>query len=206
MTTITVNAFDFQALQLFIAKKDVRHWLNGFHVNREWLAATDGKVLMRIFHGCDVGDDFPEDGYILEPVKVATKRAPDGNDPVVTLSLERQLTPMASGAQLVTPKLELSANNSPAVVRLEFQPGQFPDIERIIPNRDTAKPVANYFNPEYFELVGKASKLLCKGMDIKDGMVTTLGESKQATLFKIPQRADVDIVVMPMNPREWGSV
>ena len=206
MTTITINAFDFQALQLFIAKKDVRHWLNGFHVNREWLAATDGKVLMRIFHGCDVGEDFPEHGYILEPVKVATKRAPDGNDPVVTLSLERQHTPMASGAQLVTPKLELSANNSPAVVRLEFQPGQFPDIERIIPNRDTAKPVANYFNPEYFELVGKAAKLLCKGMDIKDGMVTTLGESKQATLFKIPQRADVDIVVMPMNPREWGDV
>lgn len=208
MTTITVNAFDFQALQMFIAKKDVRNYLNGFHVGRHHLTATDGKVLLRIAHNCQVGDNFPDDGYILDAVKVSTKRTPNGEDAMVTLQLERIEAPcnVVNGAIAVTDKLELTANNSPATVRLEALAGTYPDVERVIPKRCEAKPVANYFNPEYFELVGKASKLLCKSVGASDGMITTLGEPKNATLFLIPQRLDVEMVVMPMNPREWGEV
>jgi hypothetical protein len=208
MTTIIVNAFDFQALQMFIAKKDVRNYLNGFHVGKHHLTATDGKVLLRIAHNCQVDDNFPDDGYILDAVKVATKRAPNGEDAMVTLQLDRIEAPcnVIDGAVAVTDKLELTANNSTATVRLEALAGTYPDVERVIPNRDTAKPVANYFDPKFLELAGKAAQLLCKSVGASDGMVTTLGEPKQATLFKIPQRSDVDMVVMPMNPREWGEV
>lgn len=208
MTTITVNAFDFQALQMFIAKKDVRNYLNGFHVGRHHLTATDGSVLLRIAHNCRVDDNFPDDGYILDAVKVATKRAPNGDDPMVTLQLDRIEAPcnVTDGAIAVTDRLELTANNSTATIRLEALSGHYPDVERVIPKRCEAKPVANYFDPEYFELVGKAARLLCKSIGARDGMVTTLGEPKQATLFKIPQRLDVEMVVMPMNPREWEHV
>lgn len=208
MTTITINAFDFQALQMFMAKKDVRNYLNGFHVGPDHLTATDGKVLLRIAHNCRVDDNFPDDGYIFDAVKVATKRAPNGDDAMVTLQLDRIESPcnVTEGAVSVTDRLELTANNSPATVRLEALAGKYPDVERVIPKRCEAKPVANYFNPELLEIAGKAARLLCKSVGASDGMVTTLGEPKQATLFKIPQRSDVDMVVMPMNPREWGEV
>lgn len=208
MTTITVNAFDFQALQMFIAKKDVRNYLNGFHVGRDHLTATDGSVLLRIAHNCRVDDNFPDDGYILDAVKVATKRAPNGDDPMVTLQLDRIEAPcnVTDGAIAVTDRLELTANNSTATIRMEALSGRYPDVERVIPKRCKADPVGNYFDPKYLQLAGKAAELLCKGMDIKHGMITTLGEPKNATLFLIPQRLDVEMVIMPMNPREWEHV
>ena len=203
MHVFNVNAFDFQAVQLFTAKKDVRQYLNGWHISRTHLSATNGHVLIRLAHQNELGDDFPSDGYTFHNVKVPTKRAENGDDGLVMITVGEEEATMEHGAKFVNYRFELRSNNSPAMIGLSRIEGKYPDIDRVIPNPSNPSP--NHFNPEYIELIGKASRLLCKGAGISHGMLVGRGDENQATLFSIAQRDDVDMVLMPMNPKAWGD-
>ena len=197
MSNLKISAFDWAALQLFAAKSDVRHYLEGIHIGEKYLSATNGHVLMRIEHGQDVADSVPSTGLIVEPVKVATKRAPTGDNAEITLAFEEYIP---TGCTAPSYSVSLSANNAPGLEqKLSIVNATYPDCERVIPARCSRYTTNNYYDANYLELISKAAKLLGKAIDIKAPMTQILGKENSASLVEVYRREDVTMVVMPMR-------
>lgn len=197
MQNLKISAFDWAALQLFTAKNDVRNYLQGIHIGEKYLSATNGHVLMRIEHGQDLAGLIPSVGLIVEPVKVATKRAPTGDNAEIILIFEQYVP---TGCTAPSYSVSLSANNAPGLEqKLSIVNATYPDCERVIPARCSRYTTNNYYDANYVELIGKAAKLLGKAIDIKAPMTQILGKENSASLVEVYHRADVTMVIMPMR-------
>ena len=198
MNNLKISAFDWAALQLFTSKNDVRNYLEGIHIGEKYLSATNGHILMRIEHGQDIAGLIPSVGFIVEPVKVATKRAPTGDNAEIMLTFEEYIP---TGCAAPSYNVILSANNAPGLEqKLSIVEATYPDCERVIPARCSRYTTNNYYDANYLELIGKAAKLLGKAIDIKEPMTQILGKENSASLVEVYHRADVTIVIMPMRP------
>ena len=198
MSNLKISAFDWAALQLFAAKNDPRYYLVGIHIGEKYLSATNGHILMRIEHGQDIAGLIPSAGFIVEPVKVATKRAPNGDNAEIMLTFEEYIP---TGCTAPSYNVILSANNAPGLEqKLSIVEAQYPACERVIPARCSRYSTNNYYDANYLELIGKAAKLLGKAIDIVAPMTQILGEENSASLVEVYHRADVTIVIMPMRP------
>jgi len=190
------NANDLKALDLFSAKNDVRYWLNGIHIDRNHVTATNGHVLLRICYGQDL--DLGPDGIVLALPKFTVK----ASNPGCAISIEETETPVPHGNDTVTEYsrvARLFINDT--VHKLEIIDGQYPDVTRVIPSENQTKQSDSSFQSQYLELIAKAARLLNRNK--KETTCRLYGETNCAHRVDIGGRDDVEMVIMPLtNPKK----
>ena len=190
------DGFEWNALNLFASKQDVRYYFQGLHLNRDRIAATNGHVLMAIRHNDVLKQklkDLPEEGVIIPTTKaiVTTKNN------IVQFSIYLKWR---------TAKMNIKISDSKSTKIVEVIDGKFPDIESVIPkdidaiylqNKKLALAEEPHFDAQYFELVGKAAQLINKSKKSKLCCVRVVGNANNAAKVQINGRDDIDIVLMP---------
>ena len=193
--TLTISAYHWQALALFVDPKDIRYMINGVNISTHHLTATNGHVLMCIEHGHDFGDFLPEHGVTVEAFKAGTKRV-DGNDPMVSLTVSE-----TGGTHYGV--VQATCTASPGISQtLDVRMQDFVDYERVIPKHGNNEEFSheNHIDAKYLQLLGKAGVLLAKGegrkfmsMNIRgtenNAMLVTFGGFPQARAFVMPMRS-----------------
>ena len=192
--TLTISAFHWQALALFVDPKDVRYHINGVNISARHLTATNGHVLLCIEHGHDFGDFLPEHGVTVEAFKAGTKRV-NGNDPMVSLTVSE-----TGGTHYG--EVQATCTAAPGVVQnLEVRMMDYPDYERVIPkhNDNDEFSHANHIDAKYLELLGKTGVLLAKGKGRKSMPMNIRGTENNAMLVTFSGLPQARAVVMPMR-------
>tara|TARA_Y100000114_G_scaffold42863_1_gene38171 strand:+ start:51 stop:677 length:627 start_codon:yes stop_codon:yes gene_type:complete len=192
--TLTISAFHWQALALFVDPKDVRYHINGINISAHHLTATNGHVLLCLEHGHDFGDFLPKHGITVELFKAGTKRV-DGKDPTVSVTISE---PGGTNYGVV----QATCTASPgAVQNLEVRMQDFPDFERVIPkhsDNDTFSH-ANHIDGKYLELLGKTGVLLAKGAGRTTMPMNICGPENSAMLVTFRDLPQARAVVMPLQ-------
>ena len=192
--TLTISAYHWQALTLFVDPKEVRYHITGINISAHHLTATNGHVLLCIEHGQDFGDFLPEHGVTVEAFKPGTKRV-GGQDPMVSLTVSEPGGTHYGGVQA-------TCTASPGVVQnLEVRMQPFPDYERVIPkhsDNDTFSH-ANHIDGKYLELLGKTGVLLAKGEGRKSMPMNIRGIENNAMLVTFSGLPQARAVVMPIR-------
>lgn len=197
--TLTISAYHWQALALFVDPKDVRYHINGVNISAHHLTATNGHVLLCIEHGHDFGDFLPEYGVTVEAFKAGTKRV-NGNDPMVSLTVSE-----TGGTHYGV--VQATCTASPNVSQnLEVRMMDYPDYERVIPKHsdNDAFSHANHIDAKYLELLGKAGVLLAKGEGRKSMPMNIRGTENNAMLVTFSGLPQARAVVMPMRGGAMG--
>jgi hypothetical protein len=192
--TLTISAFHWQALALFVDAKDVRYMITGVNISAHHLTATNGHVLLCLEHGHDFGDFLPKHGITVELFKAGTKRV-DGKDPTVSLTISEP-----GGTNYG--KVQATCTASPGVVQnLEVRMQDYPDYERVIPTHDDNDTLshANYVDARYLELLGKAGVLLSKGAGRTTMPMNICGPENSAMLVTFRDLPQARAVVMPLQ-------
>lgn len=192
--TLTISAYHWQALALFVNPKDVRHHITGVNISAHHLTATNGHVLLCIEHGHDFGDFLPEHGVTVEAFKAGTKRV-GGLDPMVSLTVSE---PGGTHYGVV----QATCTASPGVVQnLEVRMQNYVDYERVIPKQSDSDTLshANHIDAKYFELLGKAGVLLAKGEGRKSMPMNIRGIENSAMLVTFYGLQQARAVVMPIR-------
>ena len=192
------NALHWQALALFINRKDARPHISGINISAKHLTATNGHVLLSIEHGHNFDDFMPEDGITVEACKVGVKKV-EGNQPTITLTLTK------SGFEHYS--VEATTNNAKGVTQsLEICQGNFPDYERIFPSfaeneafRNEAFSYTNCLDAKYLELIGKAGVLLQKGEGANSWPMNIKGLDDQAMLVSFSFLPIAKALIMPLR-------
>ena len=193
------DGFEWNALNLFAAKHDVRYFLQGLHLNRDRIAATNGHVLIAIKHNDVLRQklkDLPAEGVIIPTTKamVTTKNN------IVQISIDD------IGGGTIEKQFEIKIVDSKSTQIVKAINGKFPDIERVIPKDIEASYVDNkkltldeepHFQAQYFELVAKAAQLISKSSSSKLCCVRVVGNAQSPAKVQINGRDDIDIVLMP---------
>ncbi len=193
------DGFEWNALNLFASKHDVRYYLQGLHLTRDRIAATNGHVLMAIRHNDVLKQmlkNLPDEGVIIPTTKamVTTKNN------IVEISIDD------IGSGTIEKQFEIKIVDSKSTQIVQAINGKFPDIERVIPKDIEASYVENkkltldeepHFQAQYFELVAKAAQLISKSSSSKLCCVRVVGNANNAAKVQINGRADIDIVLMP---------
>ena len=191
------NANDLKALDLFSAKNDVRYWLNGIHIDRNHVTATNGHVLLRICHGQNL--DLGPDGIVLALPKFTVKASNPGC--AISIKNIETGTPHTTGYVLsVTETATLLINAEKH--DLEILDGQYPDVSKVIPEfvKKEDRSFHAPFNAKYLELIGKTAKLLNPKNKNKNLACWIYGENPQnAHRVEIQNRDDIDILIMPVR-------
>jgi hypothetical protein len=201
--TLTINAFHWQALALFVNPKDVRYHINGVNISAHHLTATNGHVLLCVEHGHDFGDFLPKHGITVELFKAGTKRV-DGKDPTVSLTISE---PGGTNYGVV----QATCTASPgAVQNLEVRMQDFPDYERVIPkhsDNDTFSH-ANHIDAKYLELLGKTGVLLAKGASRTTMPMNICGPENSAMLVTSASRSHAATVErsLELHPGELARL
>ena len=189
--SVTIPVNDLKALNLFSAKKDVRYFLNGLHIDGRYITATNGHVLMRIKHHWPVEQSFVLDSGVTvsNPILMTSRKLPNA-----ILNFSNDCTVLKENW---VQSVELIHGDNQNSQKLEIIDGQYPDIERVIPKVGDLETSNAVIQGQYLELIGKTAKLL----DPKTKAVgcRIVGNKNEAQLVKINGRDDVEIVVMPMN-------
>ena len=193
------DGFEWNALNLFASKHDVRYYLQGLHINRDRIAATNGHVLMAIRHNDLLKQalkDLPEEGVIIPTTKAM----------VTTKNNIIQLSINDIGGGTIEKQFEIKIVDSKSTQIVKAINGKFPDIERVIPKDIEASYVDNkkltldeepHFQAQYFELVAKAAQLISKSSSSKLCCVRVVGNAQSPAKVQINGRDDIDIVLMP---------
>ena len=193
------DGFEWNALNLFASKQDVRYYFQGLHLNRDRIAATNGHVLMAIRHNDVLKQklkDLPEEGVIIPTTKaiVTTKNN------IVQISIDD------IGSGTIEKQFEIKIVDSKSTQIVKAIDGKFPNIESVIPqdidaiylqNKKLALDEEPHFQAQYFELVGKAAQLINKSKKSKLCCVRIIGNAKHPAKVQINGRDDIDIVLMP---------
>ena len=197
------NANDLKALDLFSAKNDVRYWLNGIHIDRNHVTATNGHVLLRIRHGQNL--DLGPDGIVLALPKFTVK----ASNPGCAISIKDIETPTPHGTGYVvsfsqTATLLINAEHHDLQI-LDGQKGMschYPDVTKVIPDFVIKEERSFHapFNAKYLELIGKTAKLLNPKNKNKNLACWIYGGNpKNAHRVEIQNRDDIHLVIMPMR-------
>jgi DNA polymerase III sliding clamp (beta) subunit (PCNA family) len=193
------DGFEWNALNLFAAKNDVRYYLQGLHLNRDRIAATNGHVLMAIRHNDVLRQklkDLPEEGVIIPTTKAM----------VTTKNNIIQLSINDIGRGTIEKQFEIKIVDSKSTQIVKAIVGKYPDIERVIPkeigaiylqNKSLALDEEPHFDAKYFELIGKAAQLIDKSSSKKRTCVRIIGNAMQSAKVQINGRDDIDVVLMP---------
>ena len=189
--SVTIPVNDLKALNLFSAKKDVRYFLNGLHIDGRYITATNGHVLMRIKHYWPAEQSFVLDSGVIvsNPILMTSRKLPNA-----ILNFSNDCTLLKENW---VQSVELIHGDNQNSQKLEIIDGQYPNIERVIPKVGDLETSNAVIQGQYFELIGKTAKLL----DPKTKAVgcRIVGNKNEAQLVKINGRDDVEIVVMPMK-------
>ena len=176
---------------LFASKQDVRYYLNGIHINREHLEATDGHRAVRIDFkdnaAVDVFDDMEDMIIPRESVETLLKQLTAGQKKKTTVDL------VFNGMFY-----QLQVLDKMAV----FQPidGRYPDVSRVIPVDDNLDQYAGplCFNWQYVADVQK-SLLLLTGNKATYPIMHPNNNLDSAALFTTKANDFIKWVVMPVN-------
>lgn len=199
------DGFEWNALNLFASKHDVRYYLQGLHLTRDRIAATNGHVLMAIRHNDLLKQalkDLPAEGVIIPTTKamVTTKNN------IVNISIKNTGNWTNNAGEIVEKDFEIKIVDSKSTQIVKAIEGKFPDIERVIPKDIEASYVDNkkltldeepHFQAQYFELVAKAAQLISKSSSSKLCCVRVVGNAQSPAKVQINGRDDIDIVLMP---------
>jgi len=192
--TLTISAYHWQALALFVDPKDIRYMINGVNISTHHLTATNGHVLMCIEHGHYFGDFLPEHGVTVEAFKAGTKRV-DGNDPMVSLTVSE-----TGGTHYGV--VQATCTASPGISQtLDVRMQDFVDYERVIPKPGNNDDFSheNHIDAKYLQLLGKAGVLLAKGEGRKFMPMNIRGTENNAMLVTFGGSPQARAVVMPMR-------
>ena len=191
MFTIQISRPMLAAVSRFMAKQDIRYYLNGVKVevyaNVAYVVATDG-------HTMAIGRIERESGLLMEgqgeiilPAESVEKIKATGNNGLpIILSVE---DPQESGDK----RQWFTLNDCGTKTTQQAIDGQFPDWRKVIPYKPSGEVA--YYNPEYLMRCQKAAKDLGskKGYfelayNGNSGALVTFTESVMAVLM--PMRQD----------------
>lgn len=146
--TVTIRADYLKAIALFMAKKDIRHYLKGLHIETgpvgSRMAATDGSILAV----CRLPEDSQALGSIIIPAALVEQavKATKGGACVVSFPSGSFDSKAPRDVTMRTPSGTYSAPELG---------GLFPDWRRVVPARVTGE--AAHYDPELVAVVSKAS-------------------------------------------------
>ena len=181
--TLAIPRATIAAVSRFMAKQDIRYYINGLHVecyaNIAYVVATDGHTLAlgRVTRETS-GDIMTGQGSLIIPREFVEKIKANGNNGMpVTLSVDGEAFTLDDCGMKTSGK---------AI------DGKFPDWRRVIPRKASGE--AAFFNPEYLMRCFKA------GQDLgsKRGAFQLAYNGKAAALVTF-DNLDVLAVVMPMR-------
>lgn len=152
MKKFTLPAAVLRAATVCLAKRDVRYYLGGIHVNNERVTGTNGHVAFVNFTekwADEFKNEFPDDGLILDI---------EGTIPVKAHYSEFTLTSEAIGiCEFKDHKFEL-------VRRCVFTliDGKYPNVDKILPKGKRERVLEIGFNTEYLSAIHKTFSCLSK--------------------------------------------
>lgn len=168
---ILIQANVLAVAMLFMAKSDVRYYLNGICLRVDGsVDATNGHILFSEKCGFSL-----ENELIIKPYNNIPAKADDA-----VIDIEKR-----------TIVLYDRSYNIISEIMFEYVEGTYPDTNKVIPSLDKEienKPVG--FNAEYLKLLPRA---------FKDGCVMHVTESRGAILFTSHHNPERKIVLMPMR-------
>lgn len=186
--TVTIKSDYLKAMALFMAKKDIRHWLKGLHIETgpegSRMAATDGGVL-------------------------AVCRLPEDSQPLASCIIPAALVEQAvkatkAGVCVVTFPAEKPANGAPRDVTMRTPSGTysapelgglFPDWRRVVPAQVTGEFAE--FDTDLLATVRKA----CTAVRGSKGGHYRLGLSGAGPALALLDSSFL-VVVMPFRHKE----
>lgn len=150
MKNFTIPADAVRCAMLYIAKQDVRFYLNGFYVDNKSIFATNGHVLF--------AHDFPEQNSIPDGESVIIKLI--GTIPAkakkVTFNFSDDL-PGVAGIAICQDIMDQVV----AVLRFVTCNGRFPDIRKLLSKHEAIEGSADRiaFNAAYMAIIEKTAKI-----------------------------------------------
>lgn len=183
--------------QKCIANRDVRYYLNGFHVTKNTVEATNGHYLYQAkIKSFEYPDYLPDWKSSFElPESMIIKMKQPIKHPVKKLGCEFVIFEVAESKVIVTTIDQYG--NDIGVYLGEVVDGRFPDIERVIPKGDPECHSYVGFNAEYLKKIYEVSSGRFKSVKMK-----SFGENK-AAIFEIIDSVnmhfDAIFVLMPIR-------
>jgi hypothetical protein len=203
---ISFNNIYIEMLYEFMAKNDIRYFLNGFHVKPHSaagviLTASDGHRLVTIHDK----DGFSDGEYIF-PISKGLLTA--AKKKMLSRGLPNQNVTIINGKALVTamshesfPVDEDILNSGVLATYIEFISqidGRYPDVGRIFNQLGEPKPISNIgLNPHYLSALNKIvhSKMLGIYLHLfgsNEAVVAVAGIDKEIVAMIMPARMSAD--------------
>lgn len=187
MNKFTLPARHIKAAMIFQAKGDVRHYLNGIHLNKEQgrIESTNGHCLITL--GSDEIKDIPNSMIIQV----------SGTVPASAFYADVTMIDDLCGViEFRNGKGErVPSHGTRKRVFFDIIEGKYPDIEKVLPSGKLVKTDKIGFNPEYMGWAGKAATAL--GARYCIAVAGLRGPTKPIELSINGIDDDVKIVVMP---------
>jgi len=196
-TTAIVNADMFRLAANFMAKNDVRFYLNGIAIQPHesegaYIVATDGHVL-GVFH--DAGAWAPTEPIVVQPSKDLLKACKaykrEVNDRSLQVTDERQTVRRDTGEEVMSEPLNLID-------------GRFPEWGRVVPKELPEEPHNACFDMalmKRFEAVA-----LGHGKMPTQAPMTVHPSPNEGSALVLTPRHDFVGVIMPMRAESAGAL